>query len=74
LIEEDEKHDAEYQARKNGVENYNTGVGKTGGLFTDIGVKGDEKMGKMPFKDSIRPPSDYVEGKHNDNAPDAELE
>jgi WD40 repeat protein len=74
-IGQNETHNAEYQARKNGVENVNPGTENQGGLFVSEEVSGgDQFMAVKPWEGAVKPPSNYRFAAGDDDAPDAELD
>lgn len=74
-IQNDMGHDAEYQARKAGVDDVDAGVENDGGLFKSEDIKdGDQFIAVKPWKGSVKEPTGYKKNPGDEDAPDASLE
>jgi len=71
-LDEDTTHTAEYQARKNGVENKDSGVDGQGGLFQEAKVEGgDQFMAVKPWKGAIKAPENWRPSDNQADAPNS---
>lgn len=74
-MQNDTTHDAEYMARKAGIEDEESGVGSGGGVFREEKkAVEDDFMSKPAWKNAVTAPSNYKYKAGDEESPDAVLE